>query len=63
MLKAEEGKERVYKQRIERVENASFIPILFTSKGAKSKKTARALSKIVAKIASKRNQEKGMVSK
>ena len=58
MCKAEEGKERAYKERIERVENGEFIPILFTSRGARSRKTSRAITKIAAK----RGQEKGMVA-
>jgi hypothetical protein len=62
MCKAEEGKERAYKERIERVENGEFIPILFTSRGARSRKMSRAITKIATKIAAKRDQEKGMVA-
>ena len=57
ILKAEDGKDRAYKERVEKVENASFIPIIFTSKGAKSKKTARAISKIATKISTTRKEE------
>ena len=63
ITKAEAGKDRAYKERIEKVENATFIPLVFTSKGAKSRKTSRALSKIVTKIAVKRSQEKATVAK
>ena len=63
MSKAEEGKERAYKERIEKVEGAEFIPMIFTSRGAKSRKTSRALSKIVTKLATKRSQEKAVVAK
>ena len=62
MIKAE-GKERAYKERIEKVEGAEFIPMIFTSRGAKSRKTSRALSKIVTKLAAKRSQEKAVVAK
>ena len=43
--KAEEGKESPYKERVVKAENASFIPIIFTSKGARSKTSTRSLSK------------------
>ena len=61
--RAEESKNRSYKQRVEKVENASFIPIIFTSRGAKSKNTMRTISKIATKIATKRNEERGIVAK
>ena len=63
MTKAKEGKDRAYKERIEKVEGAEFIPMIFTSRGAKSRKTLRALSKIVTKLAAKRSQEKALVAK
>lgn len=63
MLKAEEGKDRAYKERIQKVENGEFMPILFTSRGARSIKTSRAMTKLANKIAAKRNQEKQMVIK
>ena len=34
---AEDGKDRAYKERIEKVEGATFIPMIFTSRGAKQK--------------------------
>ena len=37
--------------------------MIFTSRGAKSRKTSRALSKIVTKLATKRSQEKAVVAK
>ena len=61
--KAEDGKGRSYKERVEKVENAAFVPLIFTSKGAKSKKTARAISKIAIKLATKRKEDKGGVVK
>ena len=63
MTKAEEGKERAYKERIEKVEGAVFVPMVFSSRGAKSRKTARVISKIVTKLAAKRSQEKAAVAK
>ena len=51
MKKAEENKERVYKDRIESVEGGAFIPLIFTTKGARSYKTAKTISKIGAMIA------------
>ena len=62
MKKAEEGKERSYKERLQKVENASFIPIIFTSKGARSRKTAKALTKIANQIALKRKEDKQVVA-
>ena len=62
MTKAEEGKERAYKERIEKVEGAEFVPMIFSSRGAKSRKTARVISKIVTKLAAKRSQEKAAVA-
>ena len=58
MKKAEEGKERSYKERLQKLENASFIPIIFTSKGARSRKTAKALTKIANQMALKRKGDK-----
>ena len=63
LTKAEEGKDRAYKERIEKVEGATFIPMIFTSRGAKTKKTSKALAKIVAKIATKRGRENSVVAK
>ena len=54
---AEDGKERAYGERNEKVEGATFIPMIFTSRGAKTKRTSKALAKIVAKIATKRGRE------
>ena len=62
MKKAEEGKERSYKERLQKVENASFVPIIFTSKGARSRKTAKALTMIANKIALKRKEERQVVA-
>ena len=63
IVKAEEGKEKAYKERMEKVENGIFIPLVFTSKGAKSRRSSRAIAKIVAQIAAKRTQEKTVVAK
>ena len=63
MRQAESGKDRAYKERIQKVECGEFIPILFTSRGARSIKTSRALNALASKIAIKRSQEKQMVIK
>ena len=60
---AEDGKDRAYKERIEKVEGATFIPMIFTSRGAKTKRTSKALAKIVAKITTKRGHENSVVAK
>ena len=63
LTKAEKGKDRTYKERIEKVEGATFIPMIFTSEVAKSRKTPKALAKILAKLATKRCQENSAVAK
>ena len=63
MTKAEEGKERAYKERVEKVEGAEFVPMIFSSRGAKSRKTSRVISKIATKLAAKRSHEKAAVAK
>ena len=63
LIDAEEGKDSSYKERIEKVEGATFIPMIFTSRGAKTKRTTKALAKIVAKIAKKRGRENSVVAK
>ena len=37
MTKAKEGKERAYKERMEKLEGAEFIPMVFTIWGIKSR--------------------------
>ena len=56
MKRAAENKERVYKERIENIEGGAFIPLIFTTKGARSYKTAKTISKIGARIANKRKE-------
>ena len=63
MMKAEEGKDRAYKERIEKVENGSFVPLIFTSKGGKSTRCSRTMATIVTKLALKRTQEKSHVAR
>ena len=55
---AELGKVRAYKERIENVENGTFIPLVFTSKGAKSRRSTSAIAKLVTKIATKEHKRK-----
>ena len=59
MKRAEENKQRLYKQRIESVEGGPFITLIFTTKGARSYKTAKTISKIEAMIANKRKKNTG----
>ena len=47
---------QVVKKRVKKVEAPSFIPLIYTSKGAKSRKTARAISKIIAKKAQRQGR-------
>ena len=61
LVNSEHNKNRAYKKRVEKVENAAFIPLIFTSRGARSKATGK--SNIVNKIAAKRKEEKSEVSK
>ena len=63
LKKAEEGKDRAYKERIEKVENGLFVPLVFTSKGGKSRRCSRTIATIVTKLALKRTQEKSHVAK
>ena len=62
MRKTEDAKDRLYKERLQKVENLSFNPLIFTTKGAKSRKTSRAIAKIATQIAIKRKEEKHEVS-
>lgn len=49
--------------RIKVTNETRSLPLVFTSKGAKSKRSSIAIVKIVAKIAAKRTQEKTIVAK
>ena len=53
---AEEEKCKKYKQRIEEVENGTFYPVIFTTKGRRSRKCSVVVRKLVSKIAVKRKQ-------
>ena len=63
MSKAAKGKERIYKDRIEKIENATFVPMIFSTKGAKARQTSRAISTIVSKIGNKNKEQKQEVAK
>ena len=62
-MKAEECKDWAYKEQIEQVKNGSFVPLVFTSKGGKSRRSSRTIATIVTKIASKRTQERAYVAR
>ena len=63
LKKAESGKDKLYKDRLQKVENATFVPMIFTCKGARTAKTAKALYKLISMIAAKRGEEKQVVAK
>jgi hypothetical protein len=54
--RSEEEKGKADKQRIEDVENGTFYPVIFTTKGRRSRKCAMVMKKLAAKIATKRKQ-------
>lgn len=55
---AKEEEDKTYRQKIQNVENATFYPVIFTTKGTRSRKCARALfmKRLVSGIAIKRKQ-------
>ena len=57
MKKGEDNKDRMYQDRIEKVEGGTFTPLIFTTKGARSYKTAKTITKLAAKITSKRKEK------
>ena len=59
---AEEEKCKKYKQRIEEVENGTFYPVIFTTKGRRSRKFSVVVRKLVSKIAIKRKQPTYQIS-
>ena len=63
LTNSEEGKDRAYKERIEKVEGATLIPVIFTSKGAKTRKISKALAKVIAKLDTKRGYKNSVVAK
>ena len=44
------------------MENATFVPMIFTCKGARTARTAKALYKLISMIAAKRGEEKQVVA-
>ena len=62
LRKAESGKDKLYKDRLQKVESASFVPMIFTCKGARTAKTTKALSKMITMIAAKRREDKQVVA-
>ena len=63
MKKAEERKDKLYKQRVQTVENGIFCPLIFTTKRARTMKSSKVIRKISSKIASKRGEKTNEVSK
>ena len=59
---AEDEKDKKYKQRIEDVENGTFYPVVFTTKGKRSRKCSLVIRKLVSKIAIKRKQPTYLIS-
>ena len=54
MRKAESKKEKMYKERIESIDGGTFIPLIFTTKGARTFKTAKTISSLARRSADKR---------
>ena len=63
MKKAEDNKNRLYKERLQMVENATFIPMIFTTKGARARATSRALNRIATRCAAKNKEDQKDASK
>ena len=59
---AEDEKDQKYKTRIEDVENGTFYPVVFTTKGKRSRKCSMVIRKLVSKIAIKRKQPTYLIS-
>ena len=59
---AEDEKDKKYKQRIEDVENVTFYPVVFTTKGKRSRKCSVVVRKLVSRIAIKRKQPTYQIS-
>ena len=51
---AHNNKELLYKERIESIEGGTFIPLIFTTKGARTLQTAKPISSLAARTAAKR---------
>ena len=63
MKKVEEGKDRSYKDRISRVDNATFVPMIFTSKGARTGKTNGVQSTLARRIAQTKKDKQNEVAR
>ena len=50
----EDEKDKKYKHRSEEVENGTFYPVIFTTKGRRSRKCSVVMKKLVSKLATKR---------
>ena len=55
---AEEEKERKYKDRIHKIENGSFTPMIFSSNGARAIQTREFIARLVTRIALKRKEQR-----
>ena len=56
MKKAKDKKERLYKDRIQNVEGGASVPLIFTTKGARSYQTSKTIAKLRAMIASEKKE-------
>ena len=56
MMRAEERKDQLYRNRMENVDGGNFIPLIPTTRGARSYKTAKTISKLGSMIANKKKE-------
>ena len=62
LKKCEQQKEAKYKERINKIENGSFIPVVFSSSGGRAPQANMLLSKLITKIATKRKEPRQEVA-
>ena len=57
MKRAEERKDQMYRERVENVDGGNFIPLIISTKGARSYKTSKTISKLGSLIANKKREQ------
>ena len=62
LKKSEETKENKYKDRIQKVENGSFIPAIFSCNGARATQTKIFGAKLITKIALKKKEPRYIIA-
>ena len=62
LKKAEDEKERQYKDRIQKVENANFALMIFSSNGARAPQTKNLLAKLITKLALKKKEPRSIIA-